>query len=296
MNKSLLHIIRIAFSSAILYLVTISASSIAQEGDVILSKVKEIEHDLDARVGIALFNTENDQQWLYRSNERFPFTSTFKALACAAVLKQVDDNKEVLDRIIPIQESDLVTYSPVTENHINKNDMTIGDLCDAMTSMSDNTAANLILNVLDGPSGLTNFLRSIGDPISRLDRYETELNEATPGDERDTTTPYAIAVNIKNLILGDVLSPSSRMQLKDWLVNNKVGDDLIRAGVPSDWVVADRTGAGGYGSRGIIATIWPPNRAPLVVAIFITETEASFDERNNAIAEIAKTIADYFEN
>src|SRR5690606_1807749 len=149
-------------------------------------------------------------------------------------------------------------------------------------------AANKVLEVIGGPESVTAFMRSIGDNTTRLDRWETDLNTATPGDPRDTTTPSAIALSLRELIFGEALSQSSREQLIKWLLGNEVGGPLLRAGIPQDWGIGDRTGAGGYGSRGVVAVMWPPERDPLVVAIYITQTEASMELRNEAIAAIGR--------
>ena len=255
-------------------------------GDVLMDTVKRVEDRLDARVGIAIYDEQTGKNWQYHADDRFPMTSTFKALACAGVLARVDAGEEDLDRVIMVRQSDLVTYSPVTEKRVGDPGMKLSEMCEAALSVSDNTAANAVLDSLDGPQGFTRFMRSIGDEVTRLDRRETGLNEAVPGDPRDTTTPNAIAAGLRKLVLGDVLTPASRQRLTDWLIGNKVGDALLRAGVPKDWRVADKTGGGGHGSRSIVAVMWPPHRKPVIAAIYITETDASFDARNAAIAEI----------
>lgn len=250
----------------------------------------ETEKRLDARIGLAVYDYHSGKRWEYNANDRFPLTSTFKALACAAVLERVDAGDEDLQRVVIVRESDLVPYAPVTEKRLGGQGMTLYELCGAAMSMSDNTAANLVLRSLGGPQGVTGFARRIGDSVTRLDRWEIELNQASPGDLQDTTTPNAMAQNLRRLVFGDVLSTDSRQQLVDWLVGNKVAGSLIRAGIPGDWRIGDRTGAGGYGSRSIIAVIWPPERKPVVAAIYMTETKASFDERNAAIAGMAKAL------
>lgn len=183
-----------------------------------------------------------------------------------------------------------MTYSPVTEKYAGRQAMTLANLCEAALTMSDNTAANLVLQALGGPEKVTSFVRGLGDDVTRLDHWETELNEAVPGDNRDTTTPNAMVKNLRRLLLGDALSEKSRNQLYDWLKRNQVADGLFRAAVPEGWMVADRTGAGGFGSRSITAVIWPPERQPIVVALYLTQTEASFSERNEAIGEIGEAI------
>ncbi|MEO1145459.1 MAG: class A beta-lactamase [Cyanobacteria bacterium J06638_22] len=263
-----------------------------EASNALLETISQIEERLDARVGVAVYDKETGQSWEYHADDRFAMASTFKTLACATMLSRVDAGQEQLDRVIPFDERDLVTYSPVTETRVDSEGMSLFELCQATLSLSDNTAANLILEAVDGPQGVTEFLRSIGDDITQLDRWEPEVNEAIPGDERDTTTPNAMAMTIEKLVLGDVLSPESRQQLEDWLRGNEVGDALLRAGVPEDWQVADRTGAGDNGLRANVAVIWPPEREPVIATVYIAETNASFDDRNAAIAEIGTAIAE----
>ena len=263
----------------------------ANAADSLVDAVKSAENELGARIGLAVHDLETEQRWEYRSDERFPLSSTFKTLACANVLHNVDIGQEKIDRVVRFSKSNLVTYSPVTEKHVGKKGMSLGELCQATLSTSDNSAANFILQAIGGPKSLTQFLRSIGDDTTRLDRWETELNEAIPKDKRDTTTPIAMITTLEKLVVGETLSTESRQQLQSWLKGNEVGDALFRKGVPSDWIVADRTGAGGYGSRAITAVMWPPGRKPVIAALYITETDASFEERDAVIAKIGTEIA-----
>jgi beta-lactamase class A/beta-lactamase class A CARB-5 len=169
--------------------------------------------------------------------------------------------------------------------------MTLAELCEATITLSDNTAGNLILEAIGGPQGLTGFLRTIGDEVTRLDRWEPELNESSPGDARDTTSPNAMANTIQTLLFTDALSAAARLQLETWLRGNAVGDALLRAAIPENWSIGDKTGAGGFGSPSIAAVLWPPQRGPIIAAIYITETDATFGERNAAIAAIGLAIS-----
>ena len=286
MNKTLvLAMQQFVMAGSLLLSLLACAAPIKSKG--LAGFVAATEKRLDARIGLAVYDYQSGRRWEYNANDRFPITSTFKALACAAVLARVDAGAEDLERVVIVRASDLVPYAPVTERRLGEPGMTLHELCDATMSTSDNVAANLILRSLGGPEGLTGFARRIGDSVTRLDRWETGLNEARPGDLQDTTTPNAMLQNLQRLLFGDVLSTDSRRQLEDWLEGNKVGGPLIRAGLPDDWRIGDRTGAGGYGSRSIIAVIWPPGQRPVLVALYITETRASLDERNAAIAVIA---------
>lgn len=265
---------------------TVSASS-----ESVHDEAKQIKERLGARVGYAIYDTGSNESWLYNADDRFPMASTFKVLLCAAMLARRDAGDTAVTRAIMLEQEDLVTYSPVTEAWIGKK-VSAEALCEATMRSSDNTAANKVLEVIGGPESVTAFMRSIGDNTTRLDRWETDLNTATPGDPRDTTTPSAIALSLRELIFGEALSQSSREQLIKWLLGNEVGGPLLRAGIPQDWGIGDRTGAGGYGSRGVVAVMWPPERDPLVVAIYITQTEASMELRNEAIAAIGRVLAD----
>ena len=233
---------RAALSACLLF----ASSSVMAQEDRITAELERIEQTLDARIGFAAHNLATGQRWEVNADERFAMSSTFKTLACGALLEQVDEGQLALETEVSFEESDLVTYSPVTEPYAGHRSMTLFELCDATMTTSDNTAANLVLQALGGPEAVTAFARSMDDPVTRLDRFETELNEATPGDERDTTTPNAMLATLEKLVLGDVLSDESRQQLEAWMKGNAVADGLFRAAMPFDWVMADRTGAGGY--------------------------------------------------
>lgn len=255
-----------------------------------LEKIKDAEGQLNARVGYTELDLDSGQILEnYRSAERFPMMSTFKVLLCGAVLSRVDRGLEQLDRRIKYRQSDLVEYSPVTEKHLVEG-MTVAELCRAAITMSDNTAANLLLSVIGGPQGLTAFLRHTGDHVTRLDRWEPALNEALPGDVRDTTTPEVMAKTLRQLLTGKILKATSRQQLTDWMVADKVAAPLLRSVLPPGWFIADKTGAGERGSRGIIAALGPDGKPSRIVVIYLTENDASMDERNKQIAEIGASL------
>ena len=258
----------------------------------ILETIQTIENRLGGRAGVAIYDTGSERHWKHRADERFPLSSTFKPFACAAVLSRIENGLERQHRVVEIAEEDLVTYSPDTETRVNTVGMTIAELCEATITMSDNTAGNLILGNLGGPGAVTNHMRTIGDDTTRLDRWETDLNEGTPGDKRDTTTPRAAATSLSRLLLGQTLSEGSREQLTTWMENDKVADTLLRAALPETWRIADKSCAGGHGARSIIAIMWPPADAPIIAAIYLTESDASFAERNKAIAEIGVAIVE----
>jgi beta-lactamase class A len=198
------------------------------------------EAQLGGRLGVVVLDAGSGRRWTHRPDERFPMCSVFKAIAAAAVLAQVDAGREDLLRRVLFERSALVTWSPVTETRVGGDGMTLGELCDAAVTRSDNTAGNLLLEELGGPTGLTAFMRRLGDITSRLDRWEPALNAATPGDPRDTTTPAAMAANFHALLLGPALSQASRDQLARWLMGSRTGGGKLRAGLPPAWPVGDK--------------------------------------------------------
>ena len=220
--------------------------------------------------------------------------STFKLLAAAAVLDRVDKKQEQLTRFMPYTKADLLEYAPVTKQHINEGGMTLGALCAAALEHSDNTAANLLLKTIGGPEGYTRYARSLGDKETRLDRPEPDLNTAVPGDKRDTTAPAAMAANLHSLLLGRALSQGSREQLNTWLAANTTGNEMIRAGLPRDWKVGDKTGRGSNGATNDIAILRPPGKAPILLAVYYVGSAGPRDELQNAIAEVARIVAETF--
>jgi beta-lactamase class A len=259
--------------------------------DALAADLAKIEAESGGRLGVAVLDTLTGARSTHRADERFPMCSTFKLLAAGAILARVDAGKESLDRRIRFQARDLVAYSPITKDRTGGEGMTLAELCEAALTMSDDTAANLLLAVLDGPAGLTAYARSLGDAVTRLDRIEPDLNEAMPGDPRDTSSPAAMASNLHSLILGNALSAMSKDQLGRWLIANKTGDARLRAGLPSGWRVGDKTGSGDSGSTNDIGVLWPPERAPIVIAVYLTETPKPDEQRNAAIASVARAVA-----
>jgi beta-lactamase class A len=262
----------------------------APSADDAEAALAEIEARATGRLGVAVLDLEAGWRLERRAEERFPLCSTFKLLATAYVLARVDRGEEDLARWVLFSTADLVPYSPVTDLYAGEG-MALGELCAAAMSASDNTAANLLLASFGGPPVLTAYLRSLGDEVTRLDRYEPELNEATPGDPRDTTTPAAMLANLQRLVLGDALSEGSREMLIGWMVSNTTGDTRLRAGLPAAWRVGDRTGSGQNGVANDIAVAWPPGRAPMLVAAYLAESPAPLEEREAVLAEVARVIA-----
>ena len=255
------------------------------------AELARIEASAGCRLGVFVLDSGSGESAGYREGERFPLCSTFKVLAASAVLARVDAGKEQLSRRIRFEKKDLVVYSPVTKERVDGDGMSLAEICDAALTMSDNTAGNLLLSAIGGPAGLTAYARSLGDEVTRLDRIEPGLNEAMPGDPRDTTSPAAMAADLRKLLLGDALSAKSREMLAAWMVGCKTGDTRLRAGMPAGWRIGEKTGAGDQGTTNDVGVIWPPNRAPGVVAAYLTQSERSMTERFAVIAEVGRIVA-----
>jgi len=250
-----------------------------------------VEERYDIRLGVYAVNVHTGQTLWYREDEPFPVMSTFKTYAAAALLRQHPLEQDFFGTVVTYTEDDLVANSPVPSTRV-ATEMTVAELCEAAITRSDNTAANLLLRLLGGPEAITAFARDIKDMRTRLDRWETDLTTAIPGDNRDTTTPAAIGEGYRSLVLGDVLGEPEREQLTNWLLANTTGGERIRAGLPKDWKTADKTGSGDYGSANDVAITWTPDGTPVVIAVLTTREVEGAEYENAALAEAAKVAAE----
>ncbi|WMX58538.1 class A beta-lactamase [Peribacillus sp. R9-11] len=247
----------------------------------------KLEEKFDAKLGVFALDTGTNQTVTYHPNERFAYASTHKALAVGALLQQ--KSIEDLNQRITYTREDLVNYNPITEKHVDTG-MTLKELSDASIRYSDNTAGNLILKQLGGPTGFKKALEEIGDNVTNPERIEPDLNEVNPGETHDTSTPRALATSLQALTLGDTLPTEKRELLIDMMKRNTTGEALIRAGVPKGWVVADKTGAGSYGTRNDIAIIWPSKGDPIVLAVLSSRDKKDADYNDELIAEATEEV------
>jgi len=250
-----------------------------------------IEKRVGGRLGVAALETASGRRLLHREDDRFPLCSTFKWLLAARVLARVDAGQEQLTRFVPYGPGDLLEYAPITREHVKEGGLSVSALAEAAVEASDNTAANLLLVSIGGPAGLTAYLREIGDPETRLDRKEPELNSAIPSDPRDTTTPAAMVSDVQALLLGSRLTAPSRERLIGWLVGSTTGGARLRAGVPREWRVGDKTGTGNLGSTNDVAILWPRTGAPILVAAYLTDSHAEPAAREAALADVGRAVA-----
>lgn len=257
-------------------------------------RLAALEKESGGRLGVAALNTADGAQLLHRGDERFAFCSTFKVIAASAILTRSTSEPGLLQRHIRYTKADMVNYSPITEKHL-ATGMTVAELCAAALQYSDNSAVNLLMKILGGPEAVTAYARTIGDREFRLERWETMLNSAIPGETRDTSTPVAMMQDLQRLVLGDALTPAQRDQLRVWLLGNTTGATRIRAGVPTGWQVGDKTGTGDYGTTNDIGVVWPSNtNAPLVIALYFTQDTKDAAPRNDVLASATRIIVEAF--
>jgi beta-lactamase class A len=253
-----------------------------------------LETTTGGRLGVAALDTATGNRLAHRADERFPMCSTFKLLAVAAILHRVDLGDERLDRWIGYNKSDLLEYAPVARARLAAGGMTVSDLCAAAIEYSDNTAANLLLAALGGPSGATSYVRSLGDTVTRIDRAEPAANTCIPGDPRDTASPSAMLSDLNALTQGSALSESSRSLLTGWLSDCQTDATRIPAALPEGWTSGDKTGSGANGTANDVAIIYPPGRAPMLVAAYYTGSTASATDRDAVLANVGRLVIQQF--
>jgi beta-lactamase class A len=261
----------------------------AQRNTAIQAQLRDLEATAQGRFGVHILDTATNQEYGYRSDERFMMLSSFKLLASALVLHRVDAGNESLERRVSYIAKDLIPWSPVTEKHTDGIGMTLAQLCEATITTSDNTAANLILSSYGGPAALTAFARQLGDNVSRMDRNEPTLN--TPSDEglMDTTSPRAMVAAMHKVLLGNILSVQSRSLLQQWLRSNTTGNNRLKAGLPTNWNIGDKTGTNKTDSNDI-AIVYPANRPPLLVTAYLADSQARSQVKDATIATVGKLV------
>lgn len=249
----------------------------------------QLERDYSAKLGVYALDTETNKEVLYRSDDRFLYCSTSKALLAGIVLQQ--NSLEQLKQVVRYSSDDILSYAPVTKEHVEQG-MTLEEICIAALRFSDNTAANLLFNHIGGPTGFKSALNKLGDNITEPVRLEPHLNEVIPGDNSDTSTPRQLAIDLQAYTTGNVLTEDKRKMLIEWMTGNATGKKMIRAGAPADWIVADKSGSGSYGTRNDIAIVIPPNRKPIIIAILSTHAEKEAKYNDQLIAQAAKIVFD----
>ena len=269
------------FPSGLLLASTTPASAHAQ--------LAALEQQAGGRLGVSAWRTDGGARIVHRADERFPICSTFKAMLAAAVLARSVSEQGLLEKTIRYTAQELVTYSPLTEKHL-ADGMTVAALCAAALQYSDNSAANFLMKLLGGPQAVTAFARSIGNQTFQLERWETELNSAIPGETRDTASPASMAHSLQQLLLGNSLPAPQRQQLETWMRGNTTGDQRIHAGLPAGWSAADKTGSGAYGTVNDIGVAWPASGSPLVIAVYYTREQKDAPSNQDIITAATRIV------
>lgn len=278
----------LAFAAGAVPAFSSSVARPAPRFQAIREDIAALERARGGRLGVALLDLSSGDRTGWRADERFAMCSTFKFLLAAHILARVDAGQERLDRMLPVTRADILSWSPVTEPRAG-GEMSIAELCQAIIIQSDNAGANILMAASGGPEALTAFLRAIGDQTTRIDRNEPTMNDVPPGEVRDTTTPDSMLDLMRTLLLGKVLSDASRRQLTDWLIDNRTGGTRLRAGLPSDWRIGDKTGSGSTMANDI-AIIWPPGRGPLLLTSYYWHPAGTGETRNATLAELARVV------
>ena len=276
------------------FLISISVFANTQQVELtqLKKQLEKIEKSFDGKIGVYAVDTNDNQIVAYRADDRFPVQSTYKLIAVSALLKQSNNDKELLNEKINYSKNDLMFWHPITGQYV-ASGMTLEALSEAAISYSDNTAANLITKKLGGPKFVTDFAHAIGNQSFNIEHYEGDLN-SNPKNKQDTSTPKDIAMILQKLTLGRLLTQSQRIQLVGWMKNDTVGYKRIRAGVPIGWVVADKTGSGDYGIANDIGILWSPTCKPIVLAIYTVRNKRDAKSRDDIVASTTSVVLDEF--
>ncbi|PEG36338.1 class A beta-lactamase [Mycolicibacterium agri] len=253
-------------------------------------RIEALQRQHNTKIGVYAVDLASGRTVSHLDGEMFAMCSTFKGYAAARVLQMVQNGELTLDRQVYVDPKwAALPNSPRTAPN-SGGQMSLADLCAAAVQVSDNAAGNLLLQTIGGPSAITHFARSIGDERTRLDRWEIELNSATPGDPRDTSTPRALGGGYRALLTGDALAPPQRQQLEDWMRANETSS--IRPALPEGWTTADKTGNGDYASTNDVGIAYGPQGERLLLAIMTRTQTDNPDAPNNRplIGEVTKAL------
>ncbi|MDF2152917.1 class A beta-lactamase [Vibrio sp. CAU 1672] len=273
----------------LLLLAGLLIGSMGSYANPFVQDIAALEQRISGRIGVAVYDSQTDQLRHYRGDERFPLMSTATPLICATLLHEMDQGSIARDMMLSVSKNQIVMGSPIMLRQVG-NLVRVEHACEAAMLTSDNTATNLAMQSVGGPVAVNQFLQAVGDDVTRVDRPEPKLSDARPNDVHNTTTPNTMLSTLKTLLTEDALSYESQIQLKIWMQDSQASDPLLRSALPDRWSVADHSGAGGFGSRGLVAMLWDDNHLPVFVAIYLTETDLSLQARDQVIVEISHMI------
>ncbi len=258
----------------------------------IARELAAIEARSGGRLGVALVGPDGRQLAGHRADERFAMCSTFKLPLAAMVLEKAHAGKLSMADPLPVTNADMVVYSPYVEAQRAKTPpeaVTVEGAASAAVSLSDNTAANLLLDRLGGPQGFTAWLRGKRDSVTRLDRREPELNENALGDPRDTTTPAAMAETTRSLVVGNAMPVGQQRLLYRWMENTSTGLKRIRGGLPQGWSAGDKTGSCGNAFNDV-AVFTADNGKRYTLAVYLDRPAVKGDAASAIIADATRAV------
>ena len=267
---------------------TVASPALGADG---ASPMAVYERATGGHIGVFAANLDTGARVAWRADERFVMCSTFKASLAALTLARVDRGEEDLDRMVPFTAADLAEYAPAARQALAVGALSVGEMCKGAVELSDNTCANLLLARVGGPAAMTRYWRSLGDTVSRLDHTEPVLNRTPPGEVWDTTTPAAMAGNLRRLLLGEALSPTSRARLTGWMIDCQTGANRLRGGLPTAWRIGDKTGNNGKDACGDIAVAWTPAGARVIVSAYTRGGAPTPAQLETAFADIGRLVA-----
>jgi beta-lactamase class A len=253
-------------------------------------EVARLERESGGRIGLAALDTGSGVRLAHRAGERFAMCSTFKLMLAAAILARIDAGELRAGAPVAFRPRDLLPHSPVTSAHVGEGALPLETLAQAAVEVSDNTAANLLLALVGGPAGYTDWLRSLGDRTTRLDRIELALNSNLAGDPRDTTTPEAMLLDLQQTLLGSALSSAARARLLGWMKDCATGKSRLRARLPAGWEAGDKTGSGDRGAINDLAIFFPPRRAPILVTCYLSDSTRASEELEGTQASVGALV------
>lgn len=268
-----------------------SATSKPADETSIDIKLKRLEHRIDGQIGFYAIDTNSGKIIAYRENQTFPFQSTFKLMGVAALLHH-DQSTPMLQKRIFINPEQLLMWHPISGLYLNQQ-VSLQTLAEGAVSYSDNTAINLIMRELGGLDKVNHFARMAGNLSFNLKHYELNLN-SNPGSNEDASTAKDMAISVKNIVLGNILSEHNKQLLLQWMRHNTTGYRRIRAGVPLGWAVADKTGSGRYGIANDIGIIWSPSCKPIILSIYTHQNTKDAIAQDDVIAKITKMAVEQF--
>jgi beta-lactamase class A len=282
-------------------------------------------------VGVSAIHIESGRRTALNAGERFPMASTYKIPIAVQLLTRVDQGDLSLDQMVDLKPGNLHPGSGVLSDLFSKPGvaLSVRNLLELMLLVSDNSATDLLLPLAGGPEAVTDHLRTLGirdmgvhrptiNLLADAQGYtlppEAEwtpellkrLQEETPlesrraaaarfaADPRDTTTPEAMGELLERIYRGGILKPQSRASLLDAMERCRTGGARLKGILPGNTTVAHKTGtiAGVTNDVGILTL--PDDAGHVVIAVFVKSSEKTLAERERAIAQIARSVYDYF--